>query len=1115
MPERAGALLAVALAMVLLASPPRARAASDAGCGVSAIPVREGAGVYHLPHGFIRAGSDSVWTRRGALTRGTDYVLDRLRGELRLLGRVPAGETLWAAGCWLIHPPPIDLQINHYRPLALAAPESAKTGAIEVPVRPATHRDPGTAPAGAALSVNGNKTIAIEFGSSQDAFLRQSLDLAVSGTLAPGVTLTGALSDRNTPLTSSGSTQDLQALDRVLIELRTPQASAALGDVTLSIPHGDFGRIERRLQGVRGEWGVGGFQGTVAAASAQGEYRRLQLFGVEGRQGPYVMTDRDGNPGVSVVAGSEVVTVDGARMTRGESADYSMDYERGQLTFSNRRPISSASRITVEYQFAVNRYRRNLAAFDGRWEGKTIHGFTRLLSEGDDRGRPLDITLDAQDRLALAYAGDSLGRALGPGVTAGGGDYDTVRVAGVLIYAFARPDSGRFAVRFARVGQGLGSYADSASIAGRIAYKYVGPGSGAFVIGRALPLPESHQLWAGGGGVRLGALTLETEGAVSRQDLNVYSPIDDGDNVGHAGRAALAIEGAAPGALGHAGLSVTARAVDRRFAPFTRLERPFAQEDWGLPVDADLEHQHRLEAAGFVKPRFGGDLRATLARLDLPGGFTSLRRGLDWTRDGMLATQLAIERADARDPHRRFRDGGRERARGELRLRTAWLEPALRGEFDARRVPSDSVRVGARVREGTLELASARRFAWHAVAGYGLRRDALRSATGFDDQSEARTLRFALDGPPGGPLGLALAYQRRDLEPLASPVRTRSELASTRLRYDDAKRGLSASASLEVTAEGENRRVRTLTFVGSGQGPYDALGNFVGRGDYVLGIGVSDALERVARTALSARMAWQFGESEAWRGSRAEFDFETDARRRGEFRPGDALVSPGAVLADASLARGSVLQRLDTEIAPDSRAGALRLLIERRVSADRSFDNFGQSQDERTVSLRWRARPGAVVSTEVEARLRRQEAAQLLLGVQPYRRVLLENGGTAQLVVTPDARLRAVGALEASWVRPEDQNDVTRTVRVGPDLGFALGARGRLELGARRTFVSGPPVAGLLPTADPLAPPHWEGNARMDYRVRETTTLGVSFNARDVPHAASRYTGRAELRAFF
>ena len=54
-----------------------------------------------LPHGFVRPLTDSLWTRRRALHRGTDYLLDPLRGEVRVLATMAAGETLWVSMCWL------------------------------------------------------------------------------------------------------------------------------------------------------------------------------------------------------------------------------------------------------------------------------------------------------------------------------------------------------------------------------------------------------------------------------------------------------------------------------------------------------------------------------------------------------------------------------------------------------------------------------------------------------------------------------------------------------------------------------------------------------------------------------------------------------------------------------------------------------------------------------------------------------------------------------------------------------------------------------------------------------------------------------------------------------
>jgi hypothetical protein len=1122
---RGAAALAAALLMGLCAGVARAEVdggpedsavTSDPGCGVMRLALRPGVLAYRLPNEFLREASDSVWSRAFTLQRGRDYVIDAVRGELRLLRSETPGDTLWIAACWLLRPPSTDFQLQAYVPLEEAVPDSAAADGAVPARRPSTARTPESA-GGASLTLTGNKTIAVDFGSSQDAFLRQSLDLAISGTLAPGVELTGVLTDRNTPLTASGATQDLQSLDRVLVELRAPSASATLGDLTLDARHGEFGRLERRLQGVRGTLETGPARFEAAAASAAGEYHRMQFFGIEGRQGPYTLTDRDGREGVSIVAGSEAVTLDGERLVRGESADYAIDYERAHLTFSNRRAITFASRITIEYQYAVNRFRRNFAAAGGRWEQAGRYLFTQVVTEGDDQGRPLDLAVTEQDRAVLAFAGDSATRAIGAGVSTGGGDYDTVRVAGgEMAFAFAGRDSGAFAVRFTRVGEGRGDYADSALVAGRAVFRYAGAGLGAWLVGRGLPLPESHQLWSGGAGLRAGPLAFEVEGALSRLDRNTLSSLDDGDNAGTAGRVSAAIEGDLPGAVARgAGLRVDARSVGTRFTPFARLEAPFSEEDWGLAPGADLERQQRVVASGFYRPRAGGELRAEGGRLETPFGFSSWKRGLEWSRDGTVRTRARWSKSDGHQEGARFADGGREQLSGALAWRLPWIEPGVRAGSDERHFPSDSGRVGDRFREGVFEMRSGRLLPWQVSGSIGLRRDARLGAEGFSDQTEARTTRLGFESPAGGRLGGALQYQRRDVRALAAVPGGRSDLASLRLRADDPGLGLQTRLNVELTSEGENRRLRTLVFVGPGAGAYDALGNFVGTGDYDLVLSIDPALDRVSRSVTSGRVAWTFGASEAWRGSRVSFDYETEARRRGTFRANDTWIAPDAVLGDPALARGALLQRLETELAPGSAAAAFRVRLERRVSADRSFANFAQTLDDRQASLRWRVRPGGPASAEVEGRTQRQVAEQRVVGGASFERVLVTHTGSGRLIVSPDARLRAVMAVDATFSRPSGQGAFTRTLRLGPDVGVSVGPRGRLEVGARRAFVSGPPAAGLIPSADPAGFPLWDGTARFDYRVRQSTTVGLTYSVRAFDGRRAQSTGRAEVRAFF
>ena len=67
-----------------------------------------------------------------------------------------------------------------------------------------------------------------------------------------------------------------------------------------------------------------------------------------GRQlGPYEIVDGLRLDQSVIVAGSERVVVDGQPMTRGADRDYTIDYIRGTVTFTSRRPIDANSRIAV------------------------------------------------------------------------------------------------------------------------------------------------------------------------------------------------------------------------------------------------------------------------------------------------------------------------------------------------------------------------------------------------------------------------------------------------------------------------------------------------------------------------------------------------------------------------------------------------------------------------------------------------------------------------------------------------------------------------------------------------------------------------------------------------
>jgi len=109
-------LVLAALLAAVAPAPLRAGVVYDPGCGQIPVVLKSNTTVYRLPHGFVRAGSDTVRAHGAMLRRGSDYILDPVRGELRMLRDIVPGDTLVVDACWLLAPPPTQLELMSYRP---------------------------------------------------------------------------------------------------------------------------------------------------------------------------------------------------------------------------------------------------------------------------------------------------------------------------------------------------------------------------------------------------------------------------------------------------------------------------------------------------------------------------------------------------------------------------------------------------------------------------------------------------------------------------------------------------------------------------------------------------------------------------------------------------------------------------------------------------------------------------------------------------------------------------------------------------------------------------------------------------------------------------------------
>ncbi len=74
----------------------------------------------------------------------------------------------------------------------------------------------------------------------------------MSGNITDDLQLVAALTDENSPIQPEGTTQTLQDVDKVFIELRGNNVRATLGDFDLNLTGTEFGILSRKLEGAEG-----------------------------------------------------------------------------------------------------------------------------------------------------------------------------------------------------------------------------------------------------------------------------------------------------------------------------------------------------------------------------------------------------------------------------------------------------------------------------------------------------------------------------------------------------------------------------------------------------------------------------------------------------------------------------------------------------------------------------------------------------------------------------------------------------------------------------------------------------------------------------------------------
>jgi len=448
-------------------------------------------------------------------------------------------------------------------------------------------------------------------GTNRDFTLNSGLRLQLSGKLSDEIDLVAALTDENTPIQPEGNTEKLDELDKVFIELRHKNAIGTFGDYELNIRDNEFSQITRKLQGLKGEFLFGETKGTVAIAASRGKFNTNQFNGSDGNQGPYRLSGINNERAIIIIGGSERIYIDGEQLKRGENNDYIIDYSNSEITFTPKRLITSASRISIDFEYTDQNYHRNffVADFSTKLLNDKLKVGIGYFREGDDENNPIDFSFTDDDLNILKAAGDNRNNATRSGVSLALPD-STGKVQGVytkvdtvissLPFSYYKYLPGNISsvynVTFTYVGEGNGDYLKE-SLGN---YKFVGRNNGSYLPVIFLPLPQLKQL----GNLSLSAnilegIKLDIDLSGSSWDKNKFSTIDDNDNYGYARKIMIDVipREVTIGKLylGKIGLSFKDRFIQSRFTSLDRIDEVEFNRYYNLPTQL-LQDQTLREA---------------------------------------------------------------------------------------------------------------------------------------------------------------------------------------------------------------------------------------------------------------------------------------------------------------------------------------------------------------------------------------------------------------------------------------------------------------------------------------------------------------------------------------
>ena len=347
-----------------------------------------------LPDSFIIVGSEIVSCETDTLGQN-QYIIDYTFGILQFTDEVSCDSIR-------IQYSYMDMQL----PLSVQHRTPRGTGGQLITRTPRTYM--GMNSDESRIVHSGSLLRGVKIGTRRDATMESAFQLEAYGEIGEDVEITAIMSDQNLPIQPEGTSEKIAQLEQVSIIVKGPFFGATFGDFSTSFAESEFSQYSRRLSGVR----LDAFteQASIQAVGAilEGIWASMEFHCVEGNQGPYQIR-APGTSAVQILAGTETVWLNGARLKRGQDYDYTIDYNLGQITFSTSRPVGTKDRVVVDFQYTDIDFRRSFYGATGGIQPFDGLKFTySAMVESDDPENPLTIEFGDDEIIALESAGDNV-----------------------------------------------------------------------------------------------------------------------------------------------------------------------------------------------------------------------------------------------------------------------------------------------------------------------------------------------------------------------------------------------------------------------------------------------------------------------------------------------------------------------------------------------------------------------------------------------------------------------------------------------------------------------------------------------------------------------------------